>query len=76
MSRAMAGAHKAPSNMQISVNESMIVSKNKSRLSAGSCNACPTHSQSQAHDTVTEVELRGLKFRLCCDCAKQLKEAL
>lgn len=76
MNQAMATAHVPPVGMQIGINESMQVTKGLDRLSRGSCNACTLSTQSDDYVTVTEVQLRGLNFRLCPACAKTLKLAL
>ena len=76
MNRSMASAHTPPVGMQINVNESIQVTKGLDRVSSGSCNACTLSSQANDYRTVTEVQLRGLNFRLCTSCAAQLKLAL
>lgn len=72
----MASAHTPPAGMQVSVNESIQVTKGLDRGSSGSCNACTISTQTHDYRTVTEVQLRGLNFRLCPSCAGQLKLAL
>lgn len=62
----------------IRVNE-IIKVKGGRRAYLGSCNACAVgqYEVGQAgDDLVTEVQLRGLNFRLCCACRNQLKEML
>lgn len=67
-----------PDGEGISFNESLRVSHGRDRMNFGSCNACkaPRYNVSQGRETVTEVELRNLTFRLCASCCKQLKELL
>ena len=43
------------------------------RLMLGSCNNCPTTSK---HRTVTEINLKGLVFRLCDNCKGKLRKLL
>lgn len=76
MSHPMASAHKANPSMQVSLNEFLVVQKDLNKDRHGSCNACTPSTQTEEYLTVTEVELRGLVFRLCPSCAKTLKLAL
>jgi hypothetical protein len=76
MPHPMATAHTAPSGLHVGVNETIQVVKNLGRSHAGSCNACTPATQATGYETVTEVQLRGLNFRLCPACAKTLKLAL
>jgi hypothetical protein len=76
MSRPMRSAHAAPSGLQVGINESIQVAKGLVRSHAGSCNACTPETQATGYETVTEVQLRGLNFRLCPACTKTLKTAL
>lgn len=73
-----ANTNTSPSWVGLSLNEAMKV-QTQSRLSAGSCNAC-TNGQyltdKSGEDVVTEVMLRGLTFRLCNSCKKNLKGLL
>lgn len=56
----------------IRVQEVVRVTKRADRLTYGSCNACTNRDC----DTVTNVDLRGMSFRLCDPCRKVLKKAL
>ena len=76
MAHPMATAHKAGKNMQASLNEFIQVKKELDRDRHGSCNACTPATQAESYSKVTEVELRGLVFRLCPACSKTLKLAL
>lgn len=76
MPHPMATAHTAPLGMQVSLNEAIAVSKDIDRRHAGSCNGCTSSTQASEYETVTEVQLRGLSFRLCPVCARTLKLAL
>ena len=44
------------------------------RLVAGSCNAC--HDMETYTVIEIEIEIKGYSFRLCNDCAKNLKKQL
>ena len=57
---------------KVSVNEAIKVQHGLDRAWQGSCNACTTRD----YDTVTNVDLRGVSFRLCDPCRKILKAAL
>lgn len=61
-----------PSWSGVRRNEGILVQPNQTRLMAGSCNACTD----MTHQTVTEVNLRGLCFRLCDHCRVKLVELL
>nr|WP_293595615.1 hypothetical protein [Polaromonas sp. 39-63-25] len=76
MSNPMASAHKANPSMQVSLNEFLAVKKGLDKARHGSCNACAPSTQTEEYSTVTEVELRGLVFRLCPACANTLKLTL
>ena len=54
------------------VQEKITVSTNVPREQYGSCNACTNREG----DTVTNVDLRGMSFRLCDPCRRILKNAL
>ena len=56
----------------ICVQETIKVTHNAPRAMYGSCNACTSREGA----TVTNIDLRGLSFRLCDPCRKILKKAL
>lgn len=56
----------------IRVQETIRVTKRASRQLFGSCNACTNRDG----DTVTNIDLRGMSFRLCNGCRVILKKAL
>ena len=80
MSKQMATATTgvAPDWRGISLNDALRVSQGD-KLMLGSCNAC-TKGQyvldNESKPTVTNVDLRGLSFRLCERCRQQLKAML
>lgn len=69
-----------PSWQGVSLNEAIRVNKHADRLSAGSCNACTNGvyatNVDNGKDMVTEVQLRGMSFRLCVQCRVILKGLL
>lgn len=76
MSRPMMSGYRSPVGLQCTVNETTSLVKDLPSASAGSCNACPSIKPPVPYDTVTEVNMRGLTFRLCPTCANSLKLAL
>jgi hypothetical protein len=56
----------------IHVQETIKVTRNAPRMMYGSCNACTNREG----NTVTNIDLRGMSFRLCDGCRKSLKKAL
>lgn len=79
MNKGMASADTGidPSWHGVQRNQGITVTPNQDRLMAGSCNACTDVSRDRnAYETVTEVDLRGLSFRLCDRCRVKLKELL
>jgi hypothetical protein len=57
-----------PSWAGVRRNEGILVMPNQARSMVGSCNACTD----MTHQVVTEVNLRGMCFRLCEHCRVEL----
>lgn len=76
MHKSMASAHTVDHSMKVNFNEVIEARKGLDRRHAGSCNACTPFTQVEDYTTVTEVQLRGLTFRLCPACGHKLKLAL
>lgn len=75
-----ANTNTEPSWQGVSLNEAIRVNKHADRASSGSCNACTKGVYATNINTnkemVTEVQLRGLNFRLCVQCRVILKGLL
>ena len=71
----MASADVPAVSMQVAINESVQVLKDLDRLCFGSCNARTLSTEVEDYKTVTEVQMRGLNFRLCLACAGRLNLA-
>lgn len=72
----MKNAINTPLPGRVELNEQIQVHKKVDRKIHGSCNACTSFTQLIEYDTVTEVHLRGMSFRLCPACRKTLKGLL